>query len=393
MTEQYDVIIVGAGLVGASLALSLQSHNLRVAMVEAKPIAEDLNLADNRAIALAYRSRSILQSLKLWSELEAYTLPIKTVHVSEQGRFGHTRFTAEEMSVPALGYVMPMNRLQHELVKNVGAQAGLDWYCPAVVSGFQQKNDRAELVLNTENGEQGLIAKLVVAADGLQSALRTMAQIESETLDYQQTAIVAPLALARGHNNIAYERFGPNGVVAMLPIGDNKCTAVCTESTARVDGLMELSDEEYLQALQQRFGYRLGRFEAIGQRRAFPLVMNKAKQQVKPNLVLLGNSAHSIHPMAAQGFNLSLRDVMELSDIIINAVKQGQNFGDIKVLESYIAKRRQDQQRIMGLTHGVTKLFSSQFAPLSIVRSIGLTGLQALTPMRKQFAERLMGVR
>jgi 2-octaprenyl-6-methoxyphenol hydroxylase len=401
MTEgSYDIVIVGGGFAGASLALMLSATPLRIALIDQKPLAVPLGnsvqfnaLDDERAIALAHSSYLIFKTLGLWEELSALVTPIKQVHVSDRGHFGIARLQAENYSVPALGYVIAAHHLANILQKNLQTQTTVDVLAPAQVCQLEKTAEGMRVLIQDAKQQQPLWlnTQLVVAADGGHSAIKNLYQIDSKITDHCQTAIVGNIELARTHHGIAYERFTADGPLAMLPLAENQCGMVWTVATEKVSALMNLDDRKFCQQLQQQLGYRLGKLQRIGKRQAFPLRSIYARQQVFPGLVLVGNAAHNLHPVGGQGLNLSLRDLASLAEVLTHAHKNAQILGCLDVLRCYQQQRQQDQKVIINFSEKVVQLFSNRFSPWVWLRDLGLMGIEILPPIKNHLAKRLMG--
>jgi 2-octaprenyl-6-methoxyphenol hydroxylase len=322
--ETYDVVIVGGGMVCASLALALENSSLNIAIVEAAPWQTNQQPSyDDRGIALSYGSQRIFETMDVWQQLKPSCTPIQHIHVSDRGHFGVTRLHAENENVPALGQVITARDLGQTLVTKLSKQTHLSLFSPASVIGLSHSENVAEVTL--DNG-QTLKTKLVVAADGSQSSIRKLLDIQALEYDYKQTAITANVSTERPHQNWAYERFTDTGPIALLPLSENRSSLVWTVNTGHEQAILKSDDDEFLNLLQQRFGYRLGRFTKVGQRNSYPLKLVQADQAIQQRIVLIGNAAHSLHPIAGQGFNLGLRDVAVLADIIC---QQMNDCGDI----------------------------------------------------------------
>lgn len=409
MTEHcYDIVIVGGGFVGASLAIALAKTPLRIALVDAKPLQDSRGQPppsdiDIRGIALAYSSHLIFQALGLWSQLENAATPIQHIHVSDHGHFGATRFQASQYQVPAFGYVVPAHYLGQVLHQGLAAQTGIHCFIPATVTDLQSINESDEhhsdnifkfkVTLNQQNAPTTVLkTHLIVAADGSDSVVRKLYQVRSKTIEHNQSAIITTVELARPHGNIAYERFTAAGPVAFLPLGENRCGVVWTVADKKVTELMELSAEHFCQRLQQQFGYRLGRMLQIGKRQVFPLRSVYAEQQIFPGLVLLGNAAHSLHPVGGQGFNLALRDLATLADVLVQAYKNNEMLGELAVLQRYQQRRKTDQAAIIHFSEKVVAIFSNNFSPLVLLRDLALIGIDVLPAIKSRLVQRLMGV-
>lgn len=387
----YDITIIGAGPVGASLALALSQLPLKIALLEANPLTTELKPDhDSRALALTYQSVRVLQEIRIWSALEKSATPITTVHVSDRGHFGFTRIKAEEEKVPALGFVVPAYTLAAELNKALLGNSNFTILTPAKVQTLQPENQGWEIQFQTEKPNT-LHSKLVIAADGTHSTIRKLLNIPVTEKDYNQSALVTTISLARDHHNTAYERFIKNGALAMLPMQNRLCGCVWTAPHPEIKTLLHLADEEFLQQLQIYFGYRLGKFLNVGRRYSYPLRMLHATEIGKAGLLLIGNAAHTLHPIAAQGFNLGLGDVDVLAKILKKNLQQGQTLLDPQWLQEYQQKREQNVNWIMRFTDGLTRIFAHEFFPLTLARNSALLGLDLIPPFKRRFAKRLMG--
>jgi 2-octaprenyl-6-methoxyphenol hydroxylase len=376
-----DIAIVGGGMVGASLAVALQPLGLRVALVESVPFGSDRQPSfDERTTALSNGSRRILAGMDLWNDVVAGATPIRRIHVSDQGRFGFARIDAAEEGVEALGYVVPNRVLGAALWSRLQASNATAVFCPARVTGVVTGETAVTLRIGATGGQESqLRARLLVAADGANSAIRDAVGIAAQTWDYSQTAIITNVATQRPHNNVAFERFTPTGPLAVLPMGEGRCTIVWTLAPERADEVMRLGDEAFLGELQCSFGYRLGRFTRVGRRHAYPLALTRASERTGRRVVIIGNAAQGLHPIAGQGFNLGLRDVATLAETIADDVNR---IGEPAPLERYEEWRRADRRSVIAFTDGLVRLFGNPLAPVKLARDLGLL-LFDVTPVAK----------
>lgn len=388
--NKYDVIIIGGGMVGASLACALwQQKHRRIAVVEAVPFKSDAQPSfDDRVIALSYGSRRIFEAMDLWSELESLVQPIETIHVSDRGHLGATRLYHTEERVEALGYVAENRIIGQVLVQRLQALGHVELICPASIESLEQLPDAVNIVLNADAKQIALSGKLLVAADGAMSHARQLAGLQTRRQDYGQTALITNVETEYAHNNVAYERFTDSGPLAFLPMTQQRCSVVWTVNSQDADDIMALDDENFIARLQQRFGYRLGHILKAGVRNAYPLAYVEAEQLVKGRVVIIGNAAHALHPVSGQGYNLALRDVAEIAEVIAHHEDPGHEL----LLAEYQAKRRKDMQRVYSITDTLVKVFSSPFAPLAHARAAGLILMDLMPSLRHLMARQSMGL-
>jgi 2-octaprenyl-6-methoxyphenol hydroxylase len=324
----------------------------------------------------------------LWDALADRVEAIRTIHISDKGHFGATRLYHEEEHVDALGYVAENRVLGDVLYQRLQHNASVKLHCPAVLSGLVQEHDRVVATIKADDREAVVSARLLVAADGVVSQVRDLLHIGSSVQDYGQSAIIANVTPGYKHNNIAYERFTDQGPVAFLPMTQNRCSVVWTVPGKQADELMKLGDADFLQLLQQRFGFRLGALLKVGRRQLYPLKLIESTQVVRNRVVIVGNAAHTIHPVAGQGFNLALRDVAMLTDLIAST----EDAGDSKLLQSYAEQREDDARRVYRFTDSLVKIFSNNSIPLGHLRAAGLVAVGLIPPLRHQLAKQSMGL-
>lgn len=393
LKPQYDVLIAGGGMVGASAAIALAGLGLDIAVIEAVPVrAAEQPSYDDRATAFSLGSRRILEQMDLWPALAGQATPIRHIHVSERGRFGISRLHAADEGVDALGYIIPNRVFGTAIGERLGQLANVSLLCPARVERVEATPAAVEATLTVNDRAAATRAKLIVIADGARSPLRAQFGIGATEHDYGQSAIIANVTPSEHHGYWAYERFTPQGPVAMLPMSEGRVGAVWTVAAEAAETAVNLDDATFLHSLQELFGYRLGRFLRAGRRQAYPLKLVHATAQVAPRAALVGNAAHSLHPVAGQGFNLSLRDVATLAEVVGAALARGEDAGSQTALEAYAARRRRDQRLTVGITDGLARLFRPRFAPLALARNVGLIGFDALPWPKRLFARQTMGL-
>jgi 2-octaprenyl-6-methoxyphenol hydroxylase len=392
MKFDYDLLIIGGGLVGASLACALGRSGLRIGVVEPVPFnAEQQPSYDDRAIALAQGTQRIFSGMGLWDRLAGEVTPILQIHVSDRGRFGFTRLRREETGVAALGYTATARLLGQVLVERLSELDRVEVLCPARLEGVSPGDDAIHVEINVNGECRSLSARLLAAADGADSAVREWFGIPVTLWDYGQSAIVANVTSQLDHENVAYERFTEQGPIALLPMGAHRCAIVWSVRNERLASVERLDDAGFLAALQDNFGYRLGRFEAIGKRASYALRLVRAREAVRPRLALIGNAAHALHPIAGQGFNLGLRDVAALAECLTEVARARGDPGNAQLLQRYAQWRRHDQVRVIAFTDGLTRLFANPLLPVALLRDAGMLALDFLPPAKRLFGKLTMG--
>ncbi|MCG7901917.1 2-octaprenyl-6-methoxyphenyl hydroxylase [Candidatus Thiodiazotropha endoloripes] len=393
MIDRLDILIVGGGMVGASLAHALSGHGYKIGVIEAWPLSSTSQPSyDDRVIALSWGSRLILQAMGVWQGIEAVAQPILDIHISDRGHFGFTRLNHRQEGVDALGYVVTARSLGNALLSELDRRQDVQLICPAQLKSFAVSGNGVEARVEQDGREQRINTRLLVAADGGDSLVRRFLSIPLKEKSYGQTAIIANLGCDRAHRSVAYERFTDTGPLALLPMTDDRLSMVWTAEDHQVAELMGLSDQAFLDRLQDRFGYRLGRLERLGKRVAYPLRLRQAEEQVRSRIALIGNAAHAIHPVTGQGFNLGLRDVAGLADLLVEAAKHGQDPGDLELLNEYRQWRERDQNRVAAITDSLARLFANPFGPLRLMRNLGLVGLDLMPGLKHQVARQFMGL-
>lgn len=388
--ESVDVAIVGGGLVGASLALALGPTGLKVALIEGvAPDAAAQPSFDDRTTALGNGTRRTFEALGIWSRIEPHAAPIRRIHVSDAGRFGFARLEASEHGVDAFGYVVTNKVLGAALYSRLQALPDLRWRMPARCAAVSIGERLVEL--RTEPASPPLQARLVIAADGAQSRVREAAGLAADVEDYEQVAIVAHVRAAQAASGTAFERFTPDGPFAVLPLHDGAYGVVWTLAPAAAERVLQYTDTDYLEALQQAFGWRIGRLLSVGRRAAYPLRLSRAQTLIGQRVALIGNAAQGLHPVAGQGFNLGLRDAATLAELLAEVVsKDGRtvDIGAASVLEEFVVRRSADRDGVTRFTDGLVKLFGDRRPGVPLLRDLGLL-LFDLSPTAKQAMSRL----
>ncbi|MFJ3459009.1 2-octaprenyl-6-methoxyphenyl hydroxylase [Scandinavium goeteborgense] len=383
-----SVIIVGGGMTGATLALAishLSAGKLPVHLVEAvAPESQAHPGFDARAIALAAGTCQQLARVGIWQALRECATAIRTVHVSDRGHAGFVTLDADDYSLPALGQVVELHDVGQRLFALLRKAPGVTLHCPARVDSFTRSQDSVDVVL--DNGVT-LTGKLLVAADGSRSALGEQCGIAWQQQPYEQLAVIANVTTAVPHDGRAFERFTEHGPLAMLPMSDGRCSLVWCHPLENRDEVLSWSDARFCQELQQAFGWRLGRITHSGSRNAYPLSLTTASRAISHRMALVGNAAQTLHPIAGQGFNLGLRDVISLAEMLA----QANDPGDYALLSHYQQRRADDKSATVGVTDGLVHLFANRWAPLVAGRNVGLMAMELFTPARDALAQRTLG--
>jgi 2-octaprenyl-6-methoxyphenol hydroxylase len=375
------IVIVGGGPVGSVLALALQQKNVPFTMLEAR--AKGASHKDTRALALSYGSRLILEKLGVWQAVAAKATAINTIHISQRGGLGRTKLTAAEHGLEAIGYVLPYGALTQALdaqldLKNVLYETEATEIKPA--------QDVSSVTFTHNKQAQTLQSGLLVVADGGRS-LGEIDGIKKETKEYGHDALVTKVTAELPHNNIAYERFTPQGPMALLPNGEAGFSLVWTGLQANIHALAGLDDKTFLQQLHVAFGDRVGKFLSVEKRMSFPLKLSTLKPSTAPHLTIIGNAAQTMHPVAGQGFNVGMRDAWTLADLIVNTPVQ--NYGDATMLANYTQARKRDTRGGILFTDLLVNVFGNEIIGLQAARGLGLGALQLMSPVKNMLVSKM----
>ncbi|EDY85498.1 2-polyprenyl-6-methoxyphenol 4-hydroxylase [gamma proteobacterium HTCC5015] len=393
--DQADIVIVGGGLVGATLALALNDSDYKVVVLEAFSFGDAGQPSfDDRSVAIAYGSSLLLRDMGLWSNLTSLGQPIEEIRISERGRLGLTRMSAAEEGVVELGRVIE-NRLLGECFAEQMSASSVDWRAPAVVEAVTQGETSHSIDYRVGQRKHRLEARLLVAADGAQSSTREALGLQTEQTDYGLSAVIANVEHQLPHRGQAFERFTKTGPLAFLPLTDfggrPRSSLVWTLQHDEAQDWLACDETTFLQGLGEAFGQRLGRLQKVGQRAVYPVSLTQSKHCATRRAVVLGNAAQALNPVAGQGFNLGLRDVATLVDVLLSA--QGGDPGADSVTQEYQRLRQPDRRATIRFTDGLIRLFSNDIAPLSHARAGGLLLADVLEPLRQRLVRQGMGLR
>lgn len=421
MHKHYDIVIAGGGLVGGSFALLLntlaEGSGLRVLLLDAAMPSVNTTSSedfDARSTAVSAGSQLIYEQAGLWPALAQQATAIRDIHVSDRGHFGATRLRSSELDVDALGYVLENHHFGKVLHQALDNRIDLDYVTPASVSHIQPVPAGVHLKVSAhsegEDTEQQIEASLLVLADGGRSGLCQQLGITMQQHKYGQKALICNIAFEKAHEGRAFERFTDTGPLAVLPLSDHgsgrtrqhrgaliwtltdASSEAVTADELCADAVMALPDERFIASLQQRFGWRLGRITHAGARSLYPLSLVTAREQIRPGIVLLGNVAHTLHPVAGQGLNLALRDARSLAELIVAAKHAGSPLGEMATLTRFLQAQAADQQQTISFSDLTTRLFSNKQPALALGRNAGLLLMDVLPPARNWFARQAMGM-
>lgn len=358
--RKYDVVIVGGGAVGTALALALARQNYSVALIDAQLLEERSNpQTDNRVFALAAGTQAVLSQLGVWSLVAKHAHAIEHIHVSNKGSYGAARLHAQDFDIAALGYMLSAVDLQRGLNEAV-LKTAVDFYCPAQVVAIAHDDHEVRVDIERDGQRERLLGEFLVGADGARSFVREQLGIDSAVRRYDQQAIVALVDLEQAHEQIAYERFTTDGAIALLPYGVKQSVLIWSLPDTQASDLSALTDKQFLDELQHVFGHRLGRFAGLQKRISYPLVQVRAASVKSGRVLLLGNAAQSLHPIAAQGFNLALRHVALLMSFLEQAKEQGELWSGEDFLKGYVEAQAKDSDHTIFFTNTLVRFFSDE---------------------------------
>jgi 2-octaprenyl-6-methoxyphenol hydroxylase len=387
VNPEFDIVILGGGLVGSSLACALDGRGYRIALVEGSLPRDTPPGFDERKLALAATSMNALDALGVLALLPEPPSPIRRIHVSRQGDFGVVRLAAADSGREAVGAVVSARELGLALERRLAALSGLRLLRPQTLTGLAQHDEHIALQLRSGETTTTVGTRLLVAADGTRSFARQALGIGVEEYDYAQTLMVCSIATDRPADGGAYERFTDQGPVALLPMG-RQYGAICAVRAADAASVLALDDGAYAAYFQERFGWRAGRIVRVGKRSAYPVARVVAERIVAPRALLMGNAAQTIHPIGAQGFNLGLRDALSFVDVLT-----GPDPGDAALLEAYRQARQDDRERTLAFSDGLARATANDSLPMQLLRSAGLLALGNVPGLSASVAAGAMGFR
>ncbi|MGL4985176.1 MAG: 2-octaprenyl-6-methoxyphenyl hydroxylase [Plesiomonas sp.] len=393
-----SVIIVGGAMAGATLAIALDTlcqGQVHIDIIEAQaPETMSGSGFDARSIALAHGTCRQLAAIGLWPALQAQAEPITQIHVSDRGHAGMVELHANEYGLDALGHVVGLTGVGEVLLQQLHQRPAIHWHCPDSVEHIQRTPEQVTVTLHSG---RTLTAQLLVAADGTHSTVLQACQAKTQHQPYDQVAIIANVQTDLPHQGRAFERFTPHGPLALLPVNlaagrGHTCSLVWCHPLAAQSSVLGWSEREFIHQLQQAFGWRLGRVTHVSPRSAYPLSLRYPTQHIHHRVAIVGNAAQMLHPIAGQGFNLGLRDVMTLAHTLADALENGKtDLGSYPVLSTYQQQRRQDQHNTIAVTDGLLHLFANSHLPLVAGRNLGLMAMQHCTPWRESLARKMLG--
>ncbi|MGA9854986.1 MAG: 2-octaprenyl-6-methoxyphenyl hydroxylase [Gammaproteobacteria bacterium] len=388
----FDILIAGGGMVGASLAAALAPLALKIAVVEAVRFGSHGQPSyDDRITAVSWGSRRIFEGIGVWPQIAPQATAIEHIHISDRGHMGVTRLHAAEMGVEALGYVVPNRVIGDALSEFLQRHPHIALLAPARLESVQMQVHAVCASLECD-ATASAKTRLLVAADGAHSQIREQLGIHAQVWNYGQSAVICNVSIERPQAHMAFERFTRAGPLALLPMGEDRYALIWTVANERVAGILAMADAEFLTAAATGFNGRLGHFIKAGKRQAYPLSLVRAQTQMQGRAVVVGNAAHSLHPIAGQGFNLSLRDIAALADVLADITAAGGDLGDQRRLGAYIQSRRRDQTGTMLFTDTLTRVFTNPLASVGWARNLGLLGLELFPTARHRLARLNMGI-
>ena len=391
MKSNYDIVIVGGGMVGSLLACALGGADFKVAVLEHKPpAAPPEGDIDVRVSAITLASVAIFKAVGAWETMQARAAPVREMRIVDATGSGSIHFDAAKIGEPCLAYIIENSVIQTALVERLHRFTNLHWVCPAEVTEFDIRPDSSKLTL--KDGRM-LQTRLIVGADGADSATRHAAGIDTQTLRLGQKGIVATVRTEKTHTETARQRFLPTGPLAFLPLADPcTCSIVWSADNTLADELLALDDAAFVARLQEAFGDNLGKIESLGPRAAFPLALSHARRYIADGLALIGDAAHTVHPLAGQGVNLGFLDAAALTEELLDARAKKRDIGAHAVLRRYERWRKDDNLSMIAITGGFKYLFGNDLPIVRDLRNLGLDLTDAATPIKNRIIRKAAGL-
>ena len=395
--NRFDVIIAGGGMIGVSMALAISSFGLKIGLVEKVERDENNQPSfDDRSTAISRSSQNMFEAMGIWEKIRQASTPIRAIHVSDKGRFGFSHISAKEEKVEALGYVVINRILGSVLLEELKSKSNITVFCPETIISIDEKEKFCELNLRSEDKSSSISiikSKMLIVASGAKSGLHRMLGIGANEIKYSQDAIIGNVLTEIPIDNRAFERFYDSGSIAFLPIENNRSAFIWVLPDHQSQAMMNSSEVDFIESLQEEFGMRLGNLNKLGSRVLYPLTLTQAYRLKTKRSVLVGNAANGLHPIAAQGFNLGLRDVATLADCIFSEIREGnfdENIG--KIMNDYAIWRKSDHQKLGYFTDGLVKIFGSKHSSIGVIRNLGMLGMDFIPGFRKLFVRHTMGL-
>lgn len=388
----FDITIIGGGLVGMSMAVALADSDREVLLIEQSQTSPlQANILDLRTTGLTTSSQQAFTHSGIWESIESQATQIERLDISEQGNFGGARIDASEFNASPIGYMVPNHHLIEVLSQKVSQQKNLTIMSSSSLVNLEENVEGYSIDIDQNNQTLTIQTALLIGADGANSKVRELLEISVQRKKYHQSAIIANVRPQKSHQNIAYERFTEHGPLAVLPIQDDCCALIWTQADSNVEHYLQMNDQSFLRALQKAFGYRLGMFKEVGQRSAYPLSLTVSEKLTQGNAVLLGNAAQAVHPVAAQGFNLGLRDVQALVQLLKELKFSKQLFSQLLI--DYEDQRKPDREHVIRLTDGLTRMFAPQIWPAKVIRGFGVRMIGKLPILQRSVLRKNSGMK
>ena len=396
--EVKEVVIAGGGMVGMGCALALAQAGIESVLLESQSIdsdqvSKDVDDFDDRTLVVNPASELFWQNLGVWPELAGKLTPINKVHVSNQGHFGTVSFDAAQQKVSHLGQVVAAKDLAAILWQMINDNPKITVLSPAKLQSFEQLDGGIKVEVESDNQTQQIHAQLLIAADGARSGIREQLALPTTIKSYQRKALVCNVTLANSHNNTAYERLTKTGPLALLPFKSGRYGLVWSVTDQQADELLELPDDDLKAEIELAMGPRLGRISTLGNRSHYPLYQVKVAQQITPHVVLIGNAAHSVSPVSAQGLNLAVRGIKRLVDVLSEAKQSGQSLADYALLQQYQESSEADQESTMNYTDDLMRWFQIDTPIVNGLRSAGLLLIDSVPGLKRHLFLRAGGLK